>query len=86
MNLGIKEDLYQVLLEWIRKIWLDYPSQIFQTHRLIAIEYDYIHYKNKILKGKIVFWKDLNACYKSFGNACNNDDEISKNGKRKEGF
>ncbi len=36
--------------------------------------------------GKIVSWKDLNACYKSFSNACNNDDEISENGKRKESF
>ncbi len=24
--------------------------------------------------------------YKSFSNVCNNDDEISENGKRKEGF
>ncbi|GAA8138978.1 hypothetical protein NP0150_07700 [Helicobacter pylori] len=59
---------------------------IFQTNRLITIEYDYIYYNNKILMAEIVFKKDLNACYKSFSNACNNDDEISKNGKRKEGF
>nr|WP_180763863.1 phosphoenolpyruvate carboxykinase [Helicobacter pylori] len=26
------------------------------------------------------------ACYKGFSDACNNDDEISKNGKRKESF
>lgn len=43
-----------------------------------------ISFHDLILKGKIVFWKDLNAYYKkSFSNACNNDDEISENDKNK---
>ncbi|WP_080471586.1 hypothetical protein [Helicobacter pylori] len=60
---------------------------IFQTNGLITIKYDYIHYNNKILMGEIVFLKGVkNAYYKSFSDACNNGDGISKNGKRKEGF
>ncbi|GAA9001293.1 hypothetical protein HpHA109_15000 [Helicobacter pylori] len=30
---------------------------IFQTNRLITIEYDYIYYNNKILMAEIVFLK-----------------------------
>ncbi|GAA6783850.1 hypothetical protein BTM492_15370 [Helicobacter pylori] len=46
--------MYQVLLEWIRKTdWID-PYN-FSNHCLIAIEYDYIYYNNKILMAEIVF-------------------------------
>ncbi len=54
MNLGIKENCIKFYWNGLENL-IGLTLTIFQTNRLIAIKYDYIHYKNKILMAEIVF-------------------------------